>query len=213
MNNLSVIIVAGGIGARMESEIPKQFLEVMGVPMLMITLRAFIGARQRILVLPNGWLGCWKELCLKYNFELLHEVVAGGSERFFSVKNGLALVDECVEFVAVHDGVRPFVTPVVIENAIAKASEFGCAVPVVDVVDSVRMVGENGDNLALVRSRLKSVQTPQVFKKEILMKGYQQEFQSNFTDDASVVENIGYKIGLSEGDPKNIKITFKEDLK
>lgn len=213
MNNLAVIIVAGGSGKRMLTETPKQFLPLGGRPMLFKTIEAFSGAMQRVVVLPAEWVDSWRELCVEYGFGVEHDVVEGGSERFFSVVKGLKAVRGDAEFVAVHDGVRPFVSVQVIENALFIAQECGCAIPVVEVSDSVRMANEDGSSQALLRSRLRAVQTPQIFRREILQSAYKQIFSVSFTDDASVVESAGYRVALSRGDVENIKITYKNDLK
>lgn len=212
MDKLAVIIVAGGSGKRMLTDTPKQFLLLDGRPMLFKTIEAFAGAMQRVVVLPAEWIDHWRDLCKQYGLDVEHEIVEGGSERFFSVANGLAVVREEVEFVAVHDGVRPFVSEQVIENALFIAQECGCAIPVVEVNDSVRIVNEDGSSQALLRSRLRAVQTPQIFKRDILQSAYKQTFNVCFTDDASVVESAGYRIALSQGDVENIKITYKKDL-
>lgn len=212
MDKLAVIIVAGGSGKRMLTDTPKQFLLLDGRPMLFKTIEAFAGAMQRVVVLPAEWIDHWRDLCKQYGLDVEHEIVEGGSERFFSVANGLAVVREEVEFVAVHDGVRPFVSEQVIENALFIAQECGCAIPVVEVNDSVRIVNEDGSSQALLRSRLRAVQTPQIFKRDILQSAYKQTFNVCFTDDASVVESAGYRIALSQGDVENIKITYKKDF-
>lgn len=227
-----MIIVAGGSGMRMQTETPKQFLEVAGRVMLFRTIEAFAfagnGVGKIVLVLPESWMSYWADLCKRESFDVAHEVVAGGAERFYSVKNGLSVVGEEFAFVGVHDGVRPFVSSGVIERALRVARERGAAVPVVEVSDSVRMLvdddlgavdGANSaldygycQSKALVRSCLRAVQTPQIFERKLLEKGYEQNFSAVFTDDASVVESVGGKVFLSVGDVANVKITYKQDL-
>lgn len=209
------IIVAGGKGERMGADVPKQFLELKGKPILMHTMEKFqktIPEINIILALPENQFDFWKGLCVKYNFAVSYDLVAGGETRFHSVKNALALVNQ-EGVVAIHDGVRPLVSEKTIKTTISKAEELGNAIPVVDVVESLRQVSKQDNaNKAVARNCYKLVQTPQCFKSEIILKAYQQEFDAAFTDDASVVEKIGESINLVEGNRENIKITNREDL-
>jgi len=207
------IIVAGGKGMRMHSDLPKQFIELKGKPILMHTLEVFHrydALIQLILVLPSEQIETWKELCNKYSFNLPHRIVTGGVTRFNSVKNGLEVITEPA-LIAVHDGVRPFVSIETIARCFKEAEINGTAVPVVELVDSIRQITENGSK-SVNRSTYKLVQTPQVFQSEILKKAYNQEFSLLFTDDASVVESTGAEIRLVEGNRENIKITTGFDL-
>lgn len=209
------IIVAGGKGLRMNAELPKQFIPVNGTPVLMLTINAFYRYDKQIdiiLVLPASQQAYWTTLCRQYAFSVPHRIANGGETRFHSVKNGLALIpDEEDALVAVHDGVRPFVSKKTIAEAFECAANYETAVPVVDPVDSVREVTENR-NKAIDREKLKLVQTPQVFKNQVLKKAYFQKYCECFTDDAGVVESIGYQIMLTEGNRENIKITTPFDL-
>ena len=208
-----VIIVAGGSGKRMGGEVPKQFLLVAGKPILMHTVEAFTRTSSDfkfILVLPEEHFSTWNALCNEYNFSVPMQMVAGGAERFFSVKNALAHVPNGA-LVAVHDGVRPFASEETILEAFAVAAEKGAAVPVIDEVDSLRRV-RAGESQAVNRSEYKRVQTPQVFQSTILKNAYNQEYSSLFTDDASVVESIGHTITLTTGNVENIKITTPHEL-
>ena len=208
-----VIIVAGGSGKRMGGEMPKQFLLVAGKPILMHTVEAFARADEGfkfILVLPEAHFSTWHSLVNEYNFTIPVTLVAGGAERFFSVKNALAHVPNGA-LVAVHDGVRPFASKETILEAFAVAAEKGSAVPVIDEVDSLRRV-RAGESQAVNRSEYKRVQTPQVFQSTILKNAYNQEYSSLFTDDASVVESIGHAITLTTGNVENIKITTPHEL-
>lgn len=207
------IIVAGGKGERMQTDIPKQFIEIKGKPILMHTLEVFHrydASIKLILVLPALQIVFWENLCKKYSFSLQHQIVEGGKTRFDSVKNGLSAV-EVPALVAVHDGVRPLVSIDTIERCFCEAGKFDAAIPVIDLVDSIRKISENGSQ-SVDRSSYKLVQTPQVFDSEILIKAYRQEFSSLFTDDASVVEAFGKTINLVEGNRENIKITTSFDL-
>ncbi len=210
------IIVAGGKGERMGQHIPKQFLELAGKPILMHTIEKFYNTFPQlkiILALSENQFDYWEELCYKYGFtKIPHQIVAGGKTRFDSVKNALALVKES-GIVAVQDGVRPLVSATTIKNCFKQAEQSGTAVPVVDVVDSLRFIfKQDNTNKAVARNCYKSVQTPQCFKTDIILKAYQQDFDETFTDDASVVEKLGYKIDLVEGNTENIKITSPIDI-
>ncbi len=207
-----VIIVAAGSGKRIGGAVPKQFLELDGTPILMRTIVAFSHIENIIVVLNEDYIEFWRELCVRQNFNLPHTVVKGGVERFHSVKNALVSIpDDAI--VAIHDGVRPFVTHDVIEEAFRTAEAEGAAVPVIDCPDSVRILSNDGiESNPFDRSRIKLVQTPQVFKAEIIKKAYNAEFDKSFTDDASVVERAGFKVTLTKGCSENKKITFRSDL-
>lgn len=210
----TAIIVAGGKGERMQTSVPKQFLEIKGKPVLMHTLEAFWGYDnniQLILVLPSIQIDFWKQLCKKHAFHIEHLIVEGGATRFHSVKNGLSIV-EAQSLVAVHDGVRPLVSNDTIARCFDSAEKYQAVIPVVDLIDSIREISEN-ENRAVDRNKYKLVQTPQVFPGSVLKKAYEQEFSSFFTDDASVVEVTGVEVHLVEGNRENIKITTEIDLK
>ena len=209
-----IIIVAGGKGLRMGGDIPKQFLPVCGKPVLMRTLEAFHAydaSMHLILVLPVSQQAYWKQLCEEYQFELAHEIANGGETRFHSVKNGLALVEE-EGLVGVHDGVRPFVSQEVITRCYEEAASLKAVIPVIGVVETVRHLTEEGSE-TVPRDQYKLVQTPQVFDVALLRRAYQQEYTDLFTDDASVVEALGEKVYLVEGNRENIKLTTPFDLK
>lgn len=209
-----IIIVAGGKGLRMGRDIPKQFLPVCGKPVLMRTLEAFHAydaSIHIILVLPISQQAYWKELCCTYQFDLVHEVADGGETRFHSVMNGLALV-EGDGVVGVHDGVRPFVSQEVIARCYEEAMSKQAVVPVIGVVETIRHLTDEGSE-TVPRDQYKLVQTPQVFDVALLRRAYQQEYTPLFTDDASVVEALGEKVYLVEGNRENIKLTTPFDLK
>ena len=209
-----IIIVAGGKGLRMGGDIPKQFLPICGKPVLMRTLEAFHAydaSMHLILVLPVSQQAYWKQLCEEYQFELVHEIADGGETRFHSVKNGLALVKED-GLVGVHDGVRPFVSQEVIARCYEEAVSLKAVIPVIGVVETVRHLIEEGSE-TVPRDQYKLVQTPQVFDVALLRRAYQQEYTDLFTDDASVVEALGEKVYLVEGNRENIKLTTPFDLK
>ena len=209
-----IIIVAGGKGLRMGGDIPKQFLPVCGKPVLMRTLEAFHAydaSIHLILVLPVSQQAYWKQLCEEYQFDLMHEIADGGETRFHSVKNGLALIKEdCL--VGVHDGVRPFVSQEVIARCYDEALSLKAVIPVVGVVETVRHLTDEGSE-TVPRDQYKLVQTPQVFDVALLRRAYEQTYTDMFTDDASVVEALGEKVYLVEGNRENIKLTTPFDLK
>lgn len=216
MNRIAVIIVAGGQGTRMGTEMPKQFLLLDGIPMLFHTLRAFVSAlgdRLRlILVLPEEHRELWSRLCRQHALEVPHEVCSGGANRFESVRNGLERIGDA-EWVAVHDGVRPMVSCEVIRRTIEEVQKHGAVIPVVRPVDSLRYL-ENPDTSGRIvdRSRFRIVQTPQVFRADWLREAYDRPYTPEFTDDASVVEASGRTVALCVGDYANIKITTPIDL-
>lgn len=207
------VIVAGGKGNRMGSELPKQFIQLNDKPILMYTLLTFklyIADIQIILVLPANDIQLWKELCIKHSFNIEHTIAEGGETRFHSVKNGLQLVDND-SLVAIHDGVRPFVSKSVIENSFITAQTHKAVVPVIDIVDTIRELG-GSESHTVSRDKYKIVQTPQTFLSNIVKDAYSQDYDDKFTDDASVVESVGVKIKLIEGNRENIKITTPFDL-
>ena len=211
-----IIIVAGGKGLRMGGDIPKQFLPIKGKPVLMRTLEAFHAydaQMELILVLPVDHQPYWKSLCEEYQFTLPHRIANGGETRFHSVKNGLALVDDLNGVVGVHDGVRPFVAPSVIDACYTEAAAGKPVVPVIDVVETVRHLKSEGTSETVPRGDYKLVQTPQVFPVSLLKRAYEQTYIPRFTDDASVVEALGYPVTLVAGNRENIKLTTPFDLK
>lgn len=209
-----IIIVAGGSGSRMGSATPKQFLKLQGLPILMHTLNNFYQAvpeGELILALPEKEQHSWRSLCEKYHFQVPHKLVNGGKSRFHSVQNALQKVHQ-KGIVAIHDGVRPFVSNRLITDCLHSAQKQGAAIPTLPVQDSIRQL-KGTTSVIADRSQFVLVQTPQCFLSEIILKAYEQEFQNSFTDDASVVEQMGFSIHLVEGDRENIKITTPADLK
>lgn len=209
----TVLIVAGGKGLRMGSDLPKQFLPIAGKPILMHTIEAFYRfdmTMKIILVLPKEQQAYWRELCAKHLFVIEHIVVNGGETRFHSVKNGLTYVK--TGLVGVHDGVRPFVSSEVIKRCYELAAIKRAVVPVIDVVETLRRVTEIGSE-TVNRNDYKLIQTPQVFDAELLKQAYEQVYTAFFTDDASVVEAMGAPVYLAEGNRENVKITTPFDLK
>lgn len=210
----TLIVVAGGKGERMQSKLPKQFIELMGKPILMHTLEVFYGydsEMQIVLVLPESQFDYWNELCEKHAFAVPHRIAAGGSTRFQSVCNGLSLAPD-EGLIAVHDGVRPLVATSTIHACLAEAATSHAAIPVTEVVESLREI-KDSSSIAVNRANYKLVQTPQVFDAQLLKQAYLQPYKEGFTDDASVVEAFGAKVSLVPGNRENIKITNPNDLK
>ena len=210
-----VIVVAGGKGLRMGSDIPKQFLPISGKPVLMRTLERFheySAELQIILVLPEAQQDYWQELCKEYHFEVEYLLANGGQTRFHSVQNGLALVPDGAEgVVGVHDGVRPFPSVDVIRNCFETARTAKAVIPVIPVVETVRHL-EGDSSVTVPRSDYRLVQTPQTFDIQLLKAANRQPYNDGFTDDASVVESYGHIITLVEGNRENIKITTPYDI-
>jgi 2-C-methyl-D-erythritol 4-phosphate cytidylyltransferase len=197
----------------MHSEIPKQFMLLNSKPILMHTIEAFYHSdlKPKIIVVLNvDFHTYWEQLCEKYNFKIPHTLVKGGPQRFHSVKNGLkSIKGDAV--VAIHDAVRPLASNELITQSFKEAEISGNAVTAIKSRDSIRQQKGN-TSLSLNRDEIYLVQTPQTFQFGILKRAYKQEFRNEFTDDASVVERTGEIINLIEGEIKNIKITFPEDI-
>ena len=207
------VIVAGGIGNRMEHNIPKQFLLLEKKPVLFYAINAFLKAyndMQIILVLPEEHIAMGQEIVDGYFDNSRIQLINGGRTRFHSVRSGLSLVTE-ESIVFVHDGVRCLLTSNLIHRCYEAAERFGTAIPVTSCADSVRLISESG-NEALDRNTIKLVQTPQTFHSKILLEAYKIDYKDKFTDEASVVEAFGLKLNLIEGEENNIKITRPIDL-
>lgn len=213
-SNNNIIIVAGGKGLRMGGELPKQFIPIAGKPILMHTVEAFYNFDPDIniiLVLPDSHRDYWAKLCKEYKFEVPHTITSGGETRFHSVLNGLQLIESGI--VGVHDGARPFASKELITHCFDAAVKHKAVIPVIDSTDSLRELTNDGKSKIVDRSKIKLVQTPQVFTIELLKKAYQTDFKDTFTDDASVVEALGEEIYLVKGETTNIKVTTPIDLK
>ena len=212
-----VIIVAGGKGLRMGSDIPKQFLPIGGKPVLMRTIerfREYSEDLQIILVLPEAQQAYWQELCKKYDFQIAYQLANGGQTRFHSVQNGLALVpDDAQGVVGVHDGVRPFPSIEVIRRCYETARTAKAVIPIIPIVETVRHLVHKGHSVTVPRDEYRLVQTPQTFDIQLLKAANRQPYNDGFTDDASVVESYGHQITLVEGNRENIKITTPYDLR
>jgi 2-C-methyl-D-erythritol 4-phosphate cytidylyltransferase len=213
--NKAAVLVAGGKGMRMGTSLSKQYLPLAGKPVLMHTLERFYSADSSlhmVLVLPKEDFDYWNNLCASHSFDLPHQLVAGGSSRFQSVKNGLLALPFQEGLVAIHDGVRPFVSEKVIRMSFEQAAVSGSAIPVVALKDSLRKVSISGESNFQDRTHFRLVQTPQTFQLGQLLQAFAVEELAIFTDDATVYEHQGWKISLIEGNPENIKLTTPEDL-
>ena len=197
----------------MQSSLPKQFMILAGEPVVARTINTFAEAlpgAEIVVVLPGEHIALWKNLAARFDVAV-HKCVEGGKERFDSVKAGIAALSPDVEYVAIHDGVRALVSKRLIINAMLKIESVDAVIPVVEAVDSYRVV-EGEHNEVIPRSKLRIVQTPQLFRADILRRAYTQEYNPRFTDDATVVESLGVKITLIEGERSNIKLTTPEDM-
>lgn len=212
MSEFSVVITAGGIGKRMGSTVPKQFLELGGKPVLIHTLEkfhTFAPTAQLLITLPSEWRGYWKELLVKYNCSIPHQLVDGGEERYHSIKNALKMCSG--KYVAIHDGVRPLVSEATLKRCFDAVKINGQVIPVIPLKESIRKLTQDSSH-SEDRSLFRLVQTPQCFLKEVLEKAYQIGYHTKITDDAGLVEEAGYKIHLVDGNEENIKITTAFDL-
>ena len=213
MASISIIVTAGGIGKRMNSSLPKQFLLIREKPILMRTIEQFYRFDPKIqivLTLPDDWRSFWEELMLEHDFHIPHRVVSGGEERYHSIKNALFYCHGDV--IAVHDGVRPLVGYGTLKKCFDAVGKHNAVIPVLPIHESIRKK-ENDGTVAVPRSEYLIVQTPQCFKKSVLLEAYERPYHNKITDDASLVEEAGYSITTVEGNPENIKITSQMDLK
>ncbi len=218
MKKIGIIIPAGGIGTRMAASeavasTPKQFLPLGGRPVLARSIDAFrcvVRYADIVVALPADRLDEWARLCLEHNVPA-HKICEGGASRFLSVRNALGELDPACEYIAVHDAARPLVSGELILSTLDVAHRHGSAIPVTPVTDSIRRLRDNG-SWPEDRSTLRAVQTPQVFRADILRTAYERAVGDDFTDDASVVEAVGYTVMLCGGERRNIKITEPEDM-
>lgn len=209
-----VIIVAGGIGKRMNSPLPKQFIEIQGKPIIFHTIEKFLAFDSSIhfvISLHKDYISLWEDLLATHKFNFNHQVVTGGEERFHSVKNALELVPNNA-VVGIHDAVRPYVSQQTIKNCVEGLKNHESVIPVIPVTDTIRLI-ENNSSKTLERVNLRAVQTPQYFNSNSIKNSYNQEYSSKFTDDASVIEGNGNDVFLVDGNIENIKITSQIDLK
>ncbi len=209
-----IVIVAGGSGSRMGADVPKQFMEVAGLPILMHTIskmNAALPEASITLVLPQAQIGFWKNLTDQYAFRVDHQIVSGGSTRTESVRNGLNAINGENGIVGIHDGVRPCFSLEMIQRCFSVAAEKGNAIPAVSVIPSLRKVEENS-SISVDREAFRAIQTPQCFRLSELREAYSKADAAH-SDDASLMESYGHKINLVEGDQNNIKVTYPLDVK
>ena len=214
-----LVMTAGGMGSRMGASVPKQFLELEGKPILRLTIERFLEAVpdiKIITVLPAGHIDAWRQYCLRENWHCPQRLVQGGFTRFHSVKNALVCVPDNA-LVAIHDGVRPFMSVARIQSLFQEAEEVPALIPVLPVTDSLKMLRKEEGRLCSTgeqvdRSLFYGAQTPQIFWSERLKAAYSLGFNTCFTDDASVAEAYGIPLTFTEGERFNLKITTPEDL-
>ncbi len=215
-----VIIVAAGRGTRMNAELPKQFLLIDERPILMHTMERFRRGKDMpdvILVLHPEMHAYWTDLCRQHNFQIPHHIVYGGESRFQSVQNGLSYIFEVEKadledvVIAIHDAARPVISQTLIDRCFTETMQYGATTAAVQSTNSIRL-GTIDESTAIDRQEVWIVQTPQTFRANILQKAFAQPEMDSFTDDASVVEKMGYPVRLISGDQRNIKITFPEDI-
>ena len=209
----SVIIVAGGSGQRMGTEIPKQFLLLNGKPIILHCIQHFLDFDpdiKIIIVLPESHITLWKTICSDFSFHVEHSIAMGGETRYQSVKNGLELVNNC-DFIAIHDSVRPNINSKFVENCFSQAVKNGNAIPAISLNESLREL-TGTENKPLNRENVRIIQTPQVFSFTLLKEAYLLPYENKFTDDATVFESYRQKIHLIPGLQENIKITLPSDL-
>lgn len=207
------VIAAGGSGARMNLDLPKQFVEIAGKPVIFHTIEAFLNYDRNVelvVVLSESFFPFWEKLCMELNFTHQHTLAIGGPTRFHSVKSGLKHVPNGV-LVAIHDGARPLVSKKTIQNSFFFAEKYGNAIAAIEVFDSLR-IKDHALSKPLSRTHVRIVQTPQCFKSDLIKDAYNQNYHEEFTDDATVLETKGHTIRLVEGNKENIKVTTKEDL-
>lgn len=208
-----VLILAGGIGKRMNSDIPKQFIPIVGKPVLMHTIakfREYDPEMQIIVIIPKVHIPLWLDLCQEFSFKIEHEIVEGGKERFYSVRNGLDAISDS-GLILIHDGVRPLVSLETIDRVVNTSLEKGNAIPCMEINQSVRKVSA-GKNRMINRAGLRVIQTPQGFHSKLIKEAYSKRYRKSFTDDASVLEASGHEINLVKGNNKNLKITNSIDI-
>ncbi len=210
----SIVISAGGSGKRMQAGMPKQFIELKAKPILQWTIEKFRSYNPDIfmvVVLPMDQIKHWKDICEQKGYTIDYEIAVGGKERFHSIKNGIKFCDP-KSVIGIHDGVRPFVSIDTIKRSFESAAKTGSGIPCLSINESVRWSDGNSSK-HVDRSQFKLVQTPQCFQGEILFEAYRQDYIETYTDDASVVENMGVQVSLVEGNSENIKLTRPEDLR
>lgn len=215
-NNIHIVVAAGS-GSRYGGNLPKQFCNLNGRPLLMTTLERLHECTpdwRLIVVLSREMVEEWKGMCGEHGFNVAHDIVIGGPTRAHSVKNAIDSISSAANgLISVHDAARPVVTAGLIKSLLEGIREADGVIPACKVTDSIRRMGPDGSSVAVDRSALRSVQTPQIFHSDKLKDAYRQELRPDFTDDASVMESAGYtNLRLVDGDPHNIKVTNPGDM-
>ncbi len=207
------VLVAGGVGSRLDKNIPKQFLSLNGIPILMRTIKQFYDLDKSIIlivVLPKNHIDTWKLLCKEFSFEINHIITIGGETRFQSVKNGLSFVKKD-SMVAIHDAARPLVSTELISKCYSECEKYGSAIPLIDIKESAREI-KGATSKSILREKFKLVQTPQCFFSNQIKYAYNKASHDKFTDDATVYEDSGKLIHIIDGEESNIKITTPFDM-
>lgn len=197
----------------MGTTLPKQFMMLGNSPILVRTInriREALPVAEVVVVLPEQHIALWQNLSARFEIAP-HKVVAGGKERFHSVKAGIEALSDEVKYIAIHDGVRPLLSKKMIIRLVLEAEKHPAVIPAIAPTESCRMT-ENDSSQIIDRERVRLIQTPQLFQAEIIRTAYEQPYSSSFTDDASVVEAAGHNIYLCEGERTNIKITTPDDI-
>ena len=208
----SIILMAAGTGERMNSDIPKQFIEINGLPIIIHTYKIFqaIKGLKIYIVLPNKGFDKWNKYISEY-IDKDTEIIKGGSQRNISVRNGVNAIISDEGLVGIHDGVRPFISIDLISKLFDEAEKEGNAIPFTNSVNSMRKI-DGKKNFSVDRSQYVQIQTPQVFKTKLIKDSLNNIKEDNYTDEASLIEEIGLKINLVKGEIENIKITTNSDL-
>ncbi|MFR9649376.1 MAG: 2-C-methyl-D-erythritol 4-phosphate cytidylyltransferase [Rikenellaceae bacterium] len=212
---LGVVIVAAGSGSRMGSSTPKQFQFLGQLPVLAHSINQFAvtyPSCEIVVVLSKEHIDYWGNLAGRFSIAP-HTTVEGGCQRFHSSKAGIEALSQSVDVIAIHDGARPLVSSELIRRATQQAASDGSAIPAIELFDSIRTLSQEDNSSYYDRAKLRAVQTPQIFDAITLRRAYRQEFTEKFTDDATVVEAMGERVFLCQGERGNIKITTPLDMK
>lgn len=211
-----ILIVAGGSGSRMKSDIPKQFLSLNGIPVIIRSIQAFLDVDsgfEFVVSVHENYKEWLQTALINHNLNGCSiDIVTGGASRAESVMRGLQRISDSITHVAIHDAARPLVSPTTISRCIEACLHYGNAVPCIEVVDSIRKINNN-TNSSVNRNEYKRIQTPQCFRRHEILNAYQDTTLTQFTDDATVFESCGHTIHLVEGNSENIKITTPLDFK
>lgn len=215
---LSIIIPAAGSGVRLGSDVPKPFIEIDGISVLERTIRCFLDPQMVnniIIPVSESWVEYTRVLVSGIATGISIEVIEGGAERMYSINNALSILPDHIRYVAIHDAVRPFVSRELLEVLLTEVRKYGAVIPCTPVTDTIKFTDETGFVTGTPdRNTLMAVQTPQIFKKDLVLKAYKQAIREGIfgTDDSSLVERLGQKVRLIQGNTDNFKITWPGDI-